>query len=109
MEVLKAGGLRLDSGTAGIRETMTITVLVEATDGYRAVFALAELDAVLAVGIPQAGSRAARRGLLSLAVASALANGPLKALSGRRRPMEGLSSSAARWVRRVRAVTVRKN
>ena len=47
MEVLKAGGLRLDSGTAGIRETMTITVLVEATDGYRAVFALAELDSEL--------------------------------------------------------------
>jgi DMSO/TMAO reductase YedYZ molybdopterin-dependent catalytic subunit len=44
MEVLKAGGLLLDSGMAGIRETVTMTVLVEATDGYRAVFSLAELD-----------------------------------------------------------------
>ena len=44
MEVLKAGGLLLDSGMAGIRETVRMTVLVEATDGYRAVFSLAELD-----------------------------------------------------------------
>jgi hypothetical protein len=47
VEVLKAGGLRLDSGTARIRETVATTVLVEATDGYRAVFALAELDSEL--------------------------------------------------------------
>jgi hypothetical protein len=47
VEVLKAGGLRLESGMAGIRETVTITALVEATDGYRAVFALAELDSEL--------------------------------------------------------------
>jgi hypothetical protein len=44
VEILKAGGLRLDSGMASIRETVTISVLVEATDGYKAVFALAELD-----------------------------------------------------------------
>ena len=47
VEVLKAGGFLLDSGTARIREIVTITVLVEATDGYRAVFALAELDSEL--------------------------------------------------------------
>jgi hypothetical protein len=29
IEVLKAAGLRLDSGEAGFRETVTITVLVE--------------------------------------------------------------------------------
>jgi DMSO/TMAO reductase YedYZ molybdopterin-dependent catalytic subunit len=34
IEVLKAGGLRLDSGEAGIRETVTITVLVDGSDGY---------------------------------------------------------------------------
>jgi hypothetical protein len=47
IEVLKAGGLRLDADKAGLRETLTITVLVDATDGYRAVFALAELDSEL--------------------------------------------------------------
>jgi hypothetical protein len=43
VEVLKAGGLLLDSDMAAIRETVTMTVLVEANDGYRAVFSLAEL------------------------------------------------------------------
>jgi hypothetical protein len=47
VEVLKAGGLLLDSDMAGIRETVTMTVLVEATDGYRAAFSLAELDSEL--------------------------------------------------------------
>jgi hypothetical protein len=46
VEVLKAGGLLLDSDMAGIRETVTMTVLVEAIDGYRAVFSLAELDLI---------------------------------------------------------------
>jgi hypothetical protein len=44
VEVLKAGGLLFDSGMAGIREIVTMSVLVEATDGYRVVFSLAELD-----------------------------------------------------------------
>jgi YegS/Rv2252/BmrU family lipid kinase len=56
--------------------------------------------AALLAALPGTGTRAARRGLLSLAAASALANGPLKAFSGRRRPMELRSPSAARWVRR---------
>ena len=47
VEVLKAGGLQLDSGTEHIRETVATTVLIEATDGYRAAFALAELDSEL--------------------------------------------------------------
>ena len=44
VETLKAGGLLLDSGMGGLRETVKKTVIVEATDGYRAVFSLAELD-----------------------------------------------------------------
>jgi hypothetical protein len=44
MEALKAGGLVLDSGMAGIRQTVTMAVFVEATDGLRAVLSLAELD-----------------------------------------------------------------
>jgi undecaprenyl-diphosphatase len=55
--------------------------------------------AVVAAAFPRSGPRAAGRGLLSLAVASALANGPLKLISGRRRPMGRLSSPAERWVR----------
>jgi hypothetical protein len=43
VEVLKAGGLSLSSGTAGIREIVTMTVFIEAADGHRAVFSLAEL------------------------------------------------------------------
>lgn len=43
MEVLKAGGLSLGSGTASFREIVTMTVFIEAADGHRAVFSLAEL------------------------------------------------------------------
>jgi hypothetical protein len=39
----EAGGLPLDSGMAGIREIVTMTVVIEAADGHRAVFSLAEL------------------------------------------------------------------
>ena len=38
------GGRLLDPGMTGIRETVKMTVLVEASDGYRAAFSLAELD-----------------------------------------------------------------
>jgi len=44
VEALKVGGLSLDSGTASIRDIVKMTVLVDATDGYRAVFSLAGLD-----------------------------------------------------------------
>jgi hypothetical protein len=43
VEVLKAGELPLDFGMAGIREIVTMTVVIEAADGHRAVFSLAEL------------------------------------------------------------------
>ena len=95
VEVLKAGGLLLDPGMAGIRETVTMTVLVEAADGYRAVFSLAELDPELT---DQSSSwrtpRKANRCHLAkgLSASSSLA---------KKRP--------ARWVRQVKVVTVRKN
>ena len=73
-----------------------MALLSRSADGGLLWFGVATLLAAL----PGPGSRAAARGLLSLAAASALANGPLKAVAGRRRPMERLSSSAARWVRR---------
>jgi undecaprenyl-diphosphatase len=55
--------------------------------------------ALLSLVAPRAGGRAARRGLISLAIASAIVNGPLKAVSRRRRPRRRLSTSAARRIR----------
>jgi YegS/Rv2252/BmrU family lipid kinase len=55
--------------------------------------------ALIPLGAPRAGRRAAARGLLSLAVASALVNGPLKLLSRRSRPVQAVPPQAARWVR----------
>ncbi|HYY30641.1 MAG TPA: hypothetical protein VE860_22075 [Chthoniobacterales bacterium] len=46
-ELLRAGGLVLESGMPNIRDIVTSTVLVEAVDGYRVVFSLAELDPAL--------------------------------------------------------------
>ena len=43
VEILKAGELSLSPGMAGIREIVTMTVFIEAADGHRAVFSLAEL------------------------------------------------------------------
>jgi YegS/Rv2252/BmrU family lipid kinase len=60
----------------------------------------AGVAALLATAVPGSGPRAARRGLLSLGAASALANGPLKILSRRRRPTVRLSAAGARWLRR---------
>jgi DMSO/TMAO reductase YedYZ molybdopterin-dependent catalytic subunit len=94
IEVLKAGGLRLDSGEAGFRETVTITVLVDGSDGYRAVFALAELspdftDHVILLADTKDGQPLPPR------------EGPFRiVVPGEKRP--------ARWVRQVTAVGVRK-
>jgi hypothetical protein len=40
----KSAGFLLDSSMPVLRETVKMTVIVEAIDGYRAVFSLAELD-----------------------------------------------------------------
>lgn len=73
-----------------------MALLSRAADGGLLWFTVA---AVIASAYRPAGARAAVRGLLSQAVASALANGPLKLISGRRRPSARLSSPAARWLR----------
>jgi hypothetical protein len=95
VEVLKAGGLLLDSGTARIRETLTVTVLVEATDGYRAMFALAELD-------PDLTDRV-------IVLADIRDGQPLPPSEGSFRIIVPGEKRPARSVRQVRAVTVRKN
>jgi DMSO/TMAO reductase YedYZ molybdopterin-dependent catalytic subunit len=95
VEVLKAGGLLLDSGMAGIRQTVTMTVLVEATDGYRAVFSLAEID-------PELTDRV-------ILVADSKDSQPLPPREGPFRIIVPDEKRPARWVRQVRVVTVRKD
>jgi DMSO/TMAO reductase YedYZ molybdopterin-dependent catalytic subunit len=95
VEVLKAGGLQLDSGTEHIRETVAITVVIEAADGYRAAFALAELDSDLTDRI--------------ILLAHTKDGQPLPPNEGSLRVIVPGEKRPARWVRQVRAVTVRKN
>jgi len=95
VQVLKAAGLQLDSGMAGIRETVTMTVLVEGTDGYRAAFSLAELD-------PELIDRV-------VLLADTKDGQPLPAREGPFRIIVPGEKRPARWVRQVKAVTVRTN
>jgi DMSO/TMAO reductase YedYZ molybdopterin-dependent catalytic subunit len=95
VEVLKAGGLLLDSGMAGIGATVTMTVLVEATDGYRAAFSLAEID-------PEFTDRV-------ILLADTKDSQPLPPREGPFRIIVPGEKRAARWVRQVRAITVRKD
>jgi DMSO/TMAO reductase YedYZ molybdopterin-dependent catalytic subunit len=94
-EVLKAGGLLVDSGMAAIRDTITMTVLVEATDGYRVVFSLAELN-------PELTDRV-------IVLADAKDGQPLPPREGPFRIIVPGEKRPARWVRQVKALTVRKN
>jgi DMSO/TMAO reductase YedYZ molybdopterin-dependent catalytic subunit len=95
VEVLKAGGLQLDSDTAHIREMVAITVLIEAADGYRAAFASAELDPELTDRIILLADTKDGQPLPP-------GEGPLRVIvPGEKRP--------ARWVRQVKVVTVRKS
>jgi hypothetical protein len=94
VEVLKVGGLLL-SGMAGIRDIVTMTVIVEATDGYRALFSLAELD-------PELTDRVTL-------LADTKDGAPLPPREGPFRIIVPGDKLPARWVRQVRSVTVRKN
>lgn len=95
MEVLKAGGLLLDSGMAGIRDVVAMTVLVAASDGYRAAFALAELE-------PELTDRV-------ILLADTKDGQPLPPREGPFRIIVPGEKRPARWVRQVSAVTVHKN
>jgi DMSO/TMAO reductase YedYZ molybdopterin-dependent catalytic subunit len=95
VETLKTGGLLLDSGMAGLRETVKMTVIVEATDGYRAVFSLAELDPELTDRI--------------ILLADTKDGQLLPAREGPLRIIVPGEKRQARWVRQVKALTVRKN
>jgi DMSO/TMAO reductase YedYZ molybdopterin-dependent catalytic subunit len=95
VEVLKAGGLLLDSGMAGIRDTVAMTVLVAASDGYQAAFSLAELD-------PELTDRV-------ILLADTKDGQPLSPREGPFRIVVPGEKRPARWVRQVNVVTVRKN
>jgi len=95
LEALKVGGLLVDPGMAGIRDAIKMTVLVEATDGYRAVFSLAELDPELTDHI--------------VLLADTKDGQPLLAREGPFRIIVPGDKQPARWVRQVKALTVRKN
>ena len=69
--------------------------MIEATDGYRAVFALAELDSDLTDRV--------------ILLADTKDGQPLPASEGSFRIIVPGEKRPARWVRQVRAVTVRKN
>ena len=95
VEALKLGGLVLDSSMGGLREIVKMTVIVEATDGYRAVFSLAELDPELTDHI--------------ILLADTKDGQPLTPQEGPLRIIVPGDKRPARWVRQVKVLTVRKN
>jgi Oxidoreductase molybdopterin binding domain len=95
IEVLKAGGLVLDSGMAGARVTVAMTVLVAAPDGYRAAFSLAELE-------PELTDRV-------ILLADTKDGQPLSPREGPFRIIVPGEKHPVRWVRQVSTVTVYKN
>ena len=95
LEALKAGGLVFDSGMAGLRDAVKMTVIVEAADGYKAAFSMAELD-------PELTDRAILLADIRDGQPLPLGEGPFRIIvPGEKRP--------ARWVRQVKSLTVRKN
>jgi hypothetical protein len=95
LEALKAGGLVFDSGMAGLRDAVKMTVIVEAADGYQAAFSMAELD-------PELTDRVILLADIKDGQALPSSEGPFRVIvPGEKRP--------ARWVRQVKSLTVRKN
>jgi hypothetical protein len=90
--VLEAAGLELGSSLRGPR--MATYVLVTAADGYRTIFALAELDTAFT-------SR-------SIILADRKAGAELDAKEGLLRIVAPEEKRPARWVRQVVRVTVRQ-
>jgi hypothetical protein len=84
-----------DSGMACIREIVTTTVLVEAADGYQAVFSLAELR-------PELTDRV-------ILLADTKDGQPLRPHEGPFRIIVCGKKRLARWVCQVKVMTVRKN
>ena len=95
LEALKAGGLVFDSGMAGLRDAVKMTVIVEAADGYQAAFSMAELDPELTDRVILLADNKDGQPLPP-------GEGPIRIIvPGEKRP--------ARWVHQVKSLTVRKN
>ena len=95
LEALKAGGLVFDSGMAGLRDAVKMTVIVEAADGYQAAFSMAELD-------PELTDRVILLADIKDVQPLPPGEGPFRIIvPGEKRPV--------RWVRQVKSLTVRKN
>lgn len=91
-DVLRAAGMKLGEATMPSREVVASYILVEAADGYRAVFALAELDPAQTDRVILLADRKDGQPLSA-------AEGPLRVVvPGEKRP--------ARWVRQVRALWI---
>ncbi|MBV9672101.1 MAG: molybdopterin-dependent oxidoreductase [Verrucomicrobia bacterium] len=91
-DVLRAVSLRLNAGTIPSRETVAKYILIVAADGYRAVFATAEIDPALTERTILLADQKDGQLLSSL-------QGPLRiVVPGEKRP--------ARWVRQVRAILI---
>ncbi len=93
-EVLKAGGWSFEPGMAAMRETARAVLVVDAADGYRVVFSLAELDPNL-VEKP-------------ILLADMRDGRPLRAEEGPWRLVVPGDKRPVRWVRQVTALTLRK-
>jgi DMSO/TMAO reductase YedYZ molybdopterin-dependent catalytic subunit len=91
-EVLRRAGAPLGEALKG--KAMATYVLVEARDGYRAVFALAELDPAF--------------GALEVLLADRRDGAPLDGVEGPLRLVVPREVRQARWVRQVRRIVLRQ-
>ncbi len=91
-EILRAAGLKLDASSMPSRDIVGSYVLVEAADGYRAVFALAEID-------PAETNRI-------VLLADRKDGQPLSANEGPFRIVFPGENHPARWVRQVQSIVV---
>jgi DMSO/TMAO reductase YedYZ molybdopterin-dependent catalytic subunit len=93
IEVLKAAGLPLGTGMAGLRSLVTRSVVVHAMDGYEVVFSLPELD-------PELTGR-------TVLLADSKDGQPLSPTEGPFRIIVPDDKMGVRWVRQVSSLTVR--
>jgi hypothetical protein len=93
-EVLRAGGLKLDPSSVPTRDIVSSYILVQAADGYRAVFASAEVDPAQTDRLILLADH--KNGQLLSAT-----EGPFRIVfPGEKRP--------ARWVRQVQSILVNR-
>ncbi len=93
-DILKAGGFTFGSGMAASRETVRTLLIAEAADGYKVVYALAELD-------PSFTDRL-------MYLADAKDGKPLPAGEGKYRIVFPGDKRPARWARQVISLTLKR-